>query len=137
MVEIGRITRLHCCDAALSGVLLQGCRIDFVLVSAGLLDRVVSCEHLYSTPPKWCTQSSLWIFVFGARSTHLSANERHSIAGFVQEMHCRTAVEHFTPCACDTSCGPEGFASTRVCDAATQERSRWRPHGCDMRTSFM
>lgn len=25
-----------------------------MLVSPGLLDKVVSCEHLYSTPPKWC-----------------------------------------------------------------------------------
>ena len=32
----------------------QGVRIDFVLVSRGLRDRVVSCEVLDTTPPKWC-----------------------------------------------------------------------------------
>jgi hypothetical protein len=28
-----------------------------VLVSPGLMDKVVSCEHFYSTPPKWCAFS--------------------------------------------------------------------------------
>lgn len=31
----------------------QGCRIDFILVSKGLLDKVTSCEIRYDLPPKW------------------------------------------------------------------------------------
>ena len=38
---------------------LQGVRIDYALVSAGLLGRVASCEILGGLPPKWSDHAPL------------------------------------------------------------------------------
>ncbi len=38
---------------------LQGVRIDYVLLSPGLLQRVVSCEVISSLPPKWSDHAAL------------------------------------------------------------------------------
>ena len=38
---------------------LQGVRIDYVLLSAGLLQRVVSCEVVSTLPPKWSDHAAL------------------------------------------------------------------------------
>ena len=32
----------------------QGVRIDYVLASQGLLDKIMSCEVILDLPPKWC-----------------------------------------------------------------------------------
>lgn len=37
---------------------VQGVRIDYALCSAGLVDKVVSCE-IVSTPPKWSDHAAL------------------------------------------------------------------------------
>lgn len=47
----------------------EGCRIDYVLVSPGLLDKVVSCEHLYSTPPKWSDHAGVLLELKGLEET--------------------------------------------------------------------
>ena len=38
---------------------LQGVRIDYVLLSPGLLQRVVSCEVISTLPPKWSDHAAL------------------------------------------------------------------------------
>ena len=37
-----------------AGRFTQGVRIDYILASKGLLDKVVSCEVILDLPPKWC-----------------------------------------------------------------------------------
>lgn len=37
---------------------VQGVRIDYALCSAGLVDKVVSCE-IVSTPPKWSDHAAI------------------------------------------------------------------------------
>ena len=39
----------------------KGCRIDYVLVTAGLRTRVVSCEVLLETNPKWSDHAGVLI----------------------------------------------------------------------------
>jgi hypothetical protein len=63
-----------------------------VLVSPGLVDKVVSCEHFYSTPPKWCGFPSV---MTGAPSAHLILSFRSS--------YCMQLCHHscFVPCRSD------------------------------------
>ena len=83
------LTHINTLDA------VQGVRIDYALCSAGLVDKVVSCE-IVSTPPKWSDHAAITLGEAGdstrPKSTVVCANttsDRQLIQLRIDELYRR------------------------------------------------